>query len=136
MLAPRFEASGVGADVRRPAEPVVVRVSAAAVKRALLNVLLNATQHAGTGGRVAVEVVREGQRARLEVRDTGPGIPKADRERIFEMFYTTRPQGTGLGLFLARTAVEQNGGTLAAVEPAGPGACFRLEFPLADKEPT
>ena len=136
MLAPRFEASGVGADVRRPAEPVFVRVSAAAVKRAVLNVLLNATQHAGTGGRVAVEVVRDGQRARLDVRDTGPGIPKADRERIFEMFYTTRPQGTGLGLFLARTAVEQNGGTLAAIEPAGSGACFRLEFPLAEKEPT
>lgn len=136
MLAPRFETSGVTAAVRRPAEPAVVRVSAAAVKRALLNVLLNATQHAGAGGRVEVDVVREGARARLEVRDTGPGIPKADRERIFEMFYTTRPQGTGLGLFLARTAVEQNGGTLAAVEPEGPGARFRLEFPLAEKEPT
>lgn len=136
LLAPRFEASGVAADVRRPAEAVVVRVAAAAVKRAVLNVLLNATQHAGTGGRVTVEIGREGERARLDVRDTGPGIPKADRERIFEMFYTTRPQGTGLGLFLARTAVEQNGGTLAAVEPEGPGACLRMEFPLAEKEPS
>ncbi|MGD9613653.1 MAG: sensor histidine kinase [Kiritimatiellia bacterium] len=135
MLAPRFETSGVAADVRRPAEPVVVRVDGAAVKRAVLNVLLNATQHAGAGGRVTVEVARDGGRAQLEVRDTGPGIPKAERERIFEMFYTTRPQGTGLGLFLARTAVAQNGGTLAAVGPEGPGACFRLEFPLAEKEP-
>ena len=136
MLAPRFETSGVAAEVRRPVDPVVVRVAPAAVKRALLNVLLNATQHAGSGGRVAVEVARAGGKARLDVRDTGPGIPKAERERIFEMFYTTRPQGTGLGLFLARTAVEQNGGTLAVVEPTGPGACFRLEFPLAEKEPT
>ena len=136
MLAPRFETSGVAADVRRPVDPVVVRVAPAAVKRALLNVLLNATQHAGFGGRVAVEVARAGGKARLDVRDTGPGIPKAERERIFEMFYTTRPQGTGLGLFLARTAIEQNGGTLAVVEPTGPGACFRLEFPLAEKEPT
>ena len=85
---------------------------------------------------VAVEVARAGGQARLDVRDTGPGIPKAERERIFEMFYTTRPQGTGLGLFLARTAIEQNGGLLAVVEPTGPGACFRLEFPLAEKEPT
>lgn len=131
-LAPRFEASGTAGDLRAPSAPVHVMAAGAAVKRALLNVLLNATQHAGSGGRISVEVSRAGGQARLDVCDTGPGIPKADRERVFEMFYTTRPQGTGLGLFLARTAVEKYGGTLAAAEPDGAGARLRMEFPLAE----
>ena len=136
MLAPRFETAGVAADIRAPADGAAIMASSAAVKRSLLNVLLNAIQHAGAGGRVAVEISRAGPRVRLDVCDTGPGIPKADRERVFEMFYTTRPQGTGLGLFLARTAIEKNGGTLAVADPEGAGARLRLEFPVAEKEPT
>ena len=136
MLAPRFEASGVAAELQTPPEALIIRASAPAVKRALLNVLVNAVQHAGAGGRVVVAGDRANARARLDVTDTGPGIPKADRERVFEMFYTTRPQGTGLGLFLARTAIEKNGGTLVVAEAAGPGARLRLEFPLAEKEST
>ena len=136
MLAPRFEAAGVTPEMRRTEGDAFIRASAASVKRALLNVMLNATQHAGTGGRVVAEVSRAGARIRLDVRDTGPGIPKDDRERVFEMFYTTRPQGTGLGLFLARTAVEKNGGTLVVAEPEGAGARLRMEFPMAEKEST
>lgn len=132
LLAPRFETSGVHPELQAAPGGVWIHAAGAAVKRAVLNVLLNATQHAGTGGKVRVETRREGARARLDVSDTGPGIPKAERERVFEMFYTTRPQGTGLGLFLARAAVEKNGGTLVVAEPAGAGTRLRMEFPLAD----
>jgi len=136
LLTPRFEAAGVTSELCMPEGEAFIQASEAAVKRALLNVLLNATQHAGTGGRVTVILSRVGTRIRLEVCDTGTGIPKEDRERVFEMFYTTRPQGTGLGLFLARTAIEKNGGTLVAVEPNDGGACLRMEYPVAEKEAT
>ncbi|NLG35146.1 MAG: HAMP domain-containing histidine kinase [Lentisphaerae bacterium] len=134
MLAPRFEAAGITPELRASEGSVRIRAVEASVKRAMLNVLLNASQHAGTNGRVAVEVARAGTRARLDVCDSGPGIPRADRERVFEVFYTTRPQGTGLGLFLARTAIENHGGTLAVADPEGVGARLRMEFPLAGKE--
>ena len=75
-----------------------------------------------------------GRGIRLDVCDTGPGIPKEERERVFEMFYTKRPQGTGLGLFLARTAIEKNNGTLVVAEPEGFGARLRMEFPPAPQE--
>jgi signal transduction histidine kinase len=134
MLAPRFEAAGVTPVVQAGSGELIVRASAPAVKRALMNVLLNALQHAGTGGQVRVEGSRAAGRVRLDICDTGPGIPPGSRERIFEMFFTTRPQGTGLGLFLARTAVENNGGVLGVADAGGPGARLRMEFPPAEKE--
>ena len=134
MLVPRFEVAGVLPEIHSPEGGAFIRASAAAVKRALLNVLLNACQHAGQGGRVRVEVSTVGSRVRLDVCDSGPGIPKKDRERVFEMFYTTRPQGTGLGLFLARTAIEKNGGSLAVADSEGEGARLRMEFPVSEKE--
>ncbi len=134
MLVPRFEVAGVVPEIRPSEGEICVRASAAAVKRAILNVLLNACQHAGQGGRVGVEVSQVGSRVRLDVFDSGPGIPKNDRERVFEMFYTTRPQGTGLGLFLARTAIEKNGGSLVVAESEGTGARLRMEFPVSEKE--
>ena len=134
MLAPRMEAAGVAAEIHAPAEGAVIWASGPAVKRALLNVLLNAVQHSGAGGKIALHIAHAGLRIRLDVCDTGPGIPKEERERVFEMFYSKRPQGTGLGLFLARTAVEENGGTLVVAEPDGAGARLRMEFPPAPQE--
>ncbi len=134
MLLPRFEVAGVVPEIRVAEGGCAIRASAAAVKRALLNVLLNACQHAGQGGRVGVEVSHVGSKVRLDVCDSGPGIPKKDRERVFEMFFTTRPQGTGLGLFLARTAIEKNGGSLVVAESEGTGARLRMEFPISEKE--
>ena len=69
--------------------------------------------------------------ALIDIANTGQSVPRANRRKIFELFFTTRPGGTGLGLFLARAAIQQSGGrlTLETLEPYA--ACFRAELPLA-----
>ena len=81
--------------------------------------------------RVQVRVARGERTATVDVSDAGAGVPERDRQRIFEMFYTTRPGGTGLGLFLARSAVERCGGTIQVLDAEPSGACFRITLPAA-----
>jgi signal transduction histidine kinase len=72
----------------------------------------------------------------LDICDRGPGIPPGMREAVFEMFITTRPEGTGLGLFMARAAIANTGGTILALGRPGGGAVIRITIPkLADPEP-
>lgn len=137
MMVPRFEAAGVTLEgIPSEGMPVMMMGAAAGVKRAILNVLLNALQHAKAPGPVRMRLeTMDGAGAgkvALEVEDNGEGIPPALREKVFELFYTTRPQGTGLGLFLARLAVEHSGGMLRALPPrAASGARLRMEFDRA-----
>lgn len=65
----------------------------------------------------------------ITVADTGPGIAPADRERVFEPFFTTRAEGTGLGLAVAREIVTTGGGTLQASDSAGGGAMLVVSLP-------
>jgi two-component system sensor histidine kinase HydH len=86
---------------------------------------LQSTASAPVEVRVATE---EGQLV-VEVRDHGPGVPKGDRERIFEPFVTTRAKGVGLGLAVARQVVALHQGSLEVVDAPGGGACFRIAIP-------
>jgi signal transduction histidine kinase len=129
-MAPRFEQAGIGVTVSWTERPPRVRAVATSLKRALVNVLVNALQFSPPRGTVDVA----GGRARpeevwVEIRDRGPGIPEKDRRRVFEMFTTTRPGGTGLGLFLARTAVLNCGGEIAALPREGGGTAIRIVLP-------
>lgn len=83
------------------------------------------------GGRVEVTVEADGGTLRLTVRDNGPGVPEADRPRVFERFFSRRAGGTGLGLALSRAIAEAHGGRLRLLEPSPgrPGAAFALELP-------
>jgi two-component system sensor histidine kinase KdpD len=73
--------------------------------------------------------------AKLTVIDHGPGVPEADRERLFEPFGQTSPNGTGLGLAVARGFTEAMGGALAADHSPGGGLTMRLRLPLAPRPP-
>jgi len=88
------------------------------------------------GGRVAVRLLKEGDTLRLEVSDSGIGIPAEDQSHLFERFYraaNTRDgqiPGTGLGLYITRAIVEAHGGRISfESNPAG-GTCFRVDIPL------
>ena len=101
------------------------------VRQVLDNLLTNALDALAGGGRVTVSTAAAGERVRLEVADTGPGIPAEQLARIFEPFYTTKEagRGSGLGLAIATTLAEALGGSLTAESKVGVGSCFRLWLP-------
>jgi signal transduction histidine kinase len=107
-------------------------VDAAALKRALLNLLLNAQQATPRGGRVAVEGTRDGGFLRLDVRDTGTGIPESELERVFDVYYSRSKAGSGLGLPTARRIVEEHGGTLELRSREREGTVVTVRLPLRE----
>ncbi len=131
LLTPRFERLGVAIAAKLPEGGAVVEAHPAGLKRALLNILTNAEQASAPGGTIRVEVRVEPDAGVIEVADEGPGIPRHLRGRVFDMFVSGRPGGTGLGLSLARTAIEGCGGRVTAEEPRGRGARLVVRLPLA-----
>jgi two-component system OmpR family sensor kinase len=111
---------------------VVVHGVAKLLRRAVRNLLENARRY--TSGPVTAEVERRGDHAVLRVRDRGPGVPPAERERIFEPFYrlqgaSEREGGVGLGLALVRSITLRHGGSVRCEGQDGGGACFVIELP-------
>lgn len=107
--------------------------SASRLAQVVLNLLLNAADAIGGEGTIVLTVAHEGDWVRLIVEDTGPGIPEAIREHVFEPFVTSKPtgEGTGLGLAVCHTLIEQMGGTLEAENPPEGGARFTVRLPVA-----
>jgi two-component system, NtrC family, sensor kinase len=103
------------------------------LRQVLVNLVTNAAEAAGSGGRVDVRVVERDGAAEVLVQDSGPGLEAAVRERLFEPFFTTKPRGTGLGLAVSRAIARAHGGELAADGVAGGGARFALRLPLATR---
>jgi signal transduction histidine kinase len=134
MIAPRLEHSRVKVSLTSTETALRVMGFGASLRRAFINVLTNAEQFSPPDGTVSVEVGRADGFVAIDVKDGGPGIPPAQRRTLFEMFSTSRPGGTGLGLFLARTAIENSGGSIRVVDKADKaqsGAWFRILLPAA-----
>jgi signal transduction histidine kinase len=104
------------------------------LQQAILNILLNAIQAMPHGGTLTVRTDLHVNRLRLSIRDTGVGIPRENRERIFSPFFTTKHHGTGLGLAITRSIIEKNGGTIAVESEVGRGTTVFMEFPVSKQE--
>jgi signal transduction histidine kinase len=118
-------------------DAAIVLGDADALSRALRNLVDNAITAAGPPGRVSVVVERDGAEVIASVEDDGPGVPAAQRERIFEGFVRLEPvrgPGAGLGLAIARRVAREHGGDLTYAD-GGPGARFVLRLPAAAPAP-
>src|SRR2546426_673552 len=99
------------------------------LRRALSNLLRNAAEAMGGRGAIEVRVTGDGRGMAITIADHGPGIPQELRQRVFEPYFTTKRDGTGLGLALVRQTLEAHGGTITAGETPGGGATFSIVFP-------
>ncbi len=131
-LAPRSEQADVSVTIEHPAPLPLANAFPFALRRALLNVLMNAIHFAPKGSEINVVIAGQNGQVVIDILDLGPGIPPTKRESVFEMFTTGRPEGTGLGLFLARTAIRRCGGKIRALGREGGGTNIRITLPSAE----
>ncbi len=113
-----------------------VNVDSVRLTQALMNLVINAVQAVEKNGRVQVSAAKSaaGDALVLRVQDNGPGIPENKLEEIFDPYFTTKPEGVGLGLWIARQIAVAHGGTLRTENVPTDGALFTLLLPLGRKE--
>jgi signal transduction histidine kinase len=134
LVQPACEHAGVALHVSETHEPSFVRADLESLRAAVLNLVTNALEAAGPGGEVALRTARSGLQVSLEVEDTGAGPPADVADALFEPFVTSKQEGVGLGLALARQVALDHAGSLSWSRERG-RTIFRLVLP-AVAEPT
>jgi signal transduction histidine kinase len=137
ILLVEQELRRLGAGVHLQAEPSLPSVSGDVIQiqQVFTNLLLNAAQAmaAQTAAKeIKVSLQRDGERIRVDIADTGPGIDAQHLERVFDPFYTTRPDGMGMGLAICRNCIDAQGGTIWATRSADGGAAMHFMLPTHD----
>lgn len=111
---------------------VVVSCDPHALRQILMNLVLNAQQAMGPGGKITVGIRQDAGFGIVSVSDTGPGIPPEMMERLFKPFQTSKKEGSGIGLALVKRFADNFGGNASVESEAGKGATFHVKLPLAE----
>jgi signal transduction histidine kinase len=114
-----------------PRQPALIEASRDTLKQAILNVVVNAFDAVRRNGTVAIAVCSDHRWVQVSVADDGPGISDSVRTRLFEMHMTTKESGSGIGLYVANSVVEEAGGSLAVAETGSEGTRFVIKLPTA-----
>jgi PAS domain S-box-containing protein len=127
---PAIRKAGLELRTDIPDEFPSVRVDRQLLHQAILNLLLNASEFTTAGGRISLSLRRTGEFAVIAVSDTGQGISPEDQKKIFQLFFTTRPGGTGIGLANSFRFVQLQNGRIEFDSEVGRGTTFRVQLPL------
>ncbi len=132
LAAPDVEQHGVTLVSDLPSEPALVKVDADFIKQAILNVVLNGVQAMPNGGTLTLSAKRNEDTVITEIRDQGAGIPSGLQDKIFELYFTTKKSGSGIGLAQTYQIMQWHYGSVDFESEEGKGTTFRLRLPLAE----
>ena len=114
-------------------EPLICKADPDMLKQVILNLFINARQAMIDGGELIVTTHRQDRDVIIKITDTGSGIEPDRQERIFDVYYSSRPGGSGLGLATAKRIVEAHNGTITVQSDVGIGSSFTIKLPLQDE---
>jgi len=132
LASPAAEKHNVLIEREASQDALPVRIDADLVKQAVLNIVLNGVQAMPNGGTLRLTVKREGDGALISVRDQGAGIPDNIRDKIFNLYFTTKTGGSGIGLAMAYRVVQLHHGSVEFSTTIDHGTTFYLRFPLTE----
>ncbi|PYT69171.1 MAG: hypothetical protein DMG39_19050 [Acidobacteria bacterium] len=131
IATPQLQKSNIQLAQLLPIDVPEAYVDRALLKQAVLNLVLNAAEAMPNGGQLRLVLSRRGEMAEITVGDTGNGIPPENQQKIFQLFFTTRPGGSGIGLASTFRIVQLHNGSINFTSEVGRGTTFRIELPLA-----
>jgi len=131
LAAPDAEQHGVTVDLQMPAEQLPVKVDIDLMKQAILNVVLNGVQAMPHGGLLTISARCENGIALAEVQDQGGGIPKELHDKVFELYFTTKKEGSGIGLAQTYQILQWHYGSVDFESGETTGTIFRFQIPIA-----
>lgn len=134
LAAEELTTQNVKLETQLPSNPLIVNVDADLLKQAMLNVMLNGAQSMPEGGKLRVTLDEERKIAVLRIADEGVGIPPEIREKIFDLYFTTKSGGSGIGLAMTYRILQLHHGSVDVQSKVGRGTEFSLRIPLAATE--
>jgi signal transduction histidine kinase len=131
LARPQAEANNIEVTVEDPADPVTITVDPDLFKQAVLNIVVNAIDAMPGGGKLKFWSGARGDQAEIRISDTGSGIPSAVRDQIYNLYFTTKEKGSGIGLSMTFRIMQLHDGTIDLESDAATGTTFSLRLPMA-----
>ncbi|GEM_PF-2500905 len=130
LFAVKLHEAGLRLDVHDKAPGVLLPCHPEALKQAVMNLLLNAIEASAPEGAIEITLMAAGPEYMIQVRDYGVGLDPQQRQKIFELMYTTKPYGFGIGLTVVKRMVEHHGGRIVVSHPPPKGTAFTIYLPV------
>ncbi|MAT40911.1 MAG: hypothetical protein CL609_01120 [Anaerolineaceae bacterium] len=133
LVQKKLNSANINIIVNSQADLPMLFIPPGQLQQIFLNLMINAAEHMPNGGDLSITTCFENKQVKIFFQDTGEGVNPQDLEWIFEPFYTTKPEGTGLGLSVSQNIIQQYGGTIHVQSEAKKGSTFVITLPITEE---